>query len=63
VLISRIAALCPMTISDMHRDAVHHVRNYRNSLIHTHAEFVDPLTVDQCLNRIGKYLAHLPQQW
>jgi hypothetical protein len=63
VLINRIAALCPLPISDNHRDDVHDVRRYRNMLVHTRAEAVAPLTIDQCLNRLGKYLAYFPQQW
>lgn len=30
-------------------------------LVHPRAERVDPLTVDQCLSRLGKYLAYFPQ--
>lgn len=63
VLISRIAELCPRPVSDTHRNDVHHVRDYRNMLVHPHARQVDALTVDQCLSRLGKYLAYFPQKW
>lgn len=62
-LINGIAASCPLPIGDAHRDDVHHVRRYRNNLVHPRAERVDPLTVDQCLSRLGKYLAYFPQNW
>jgi hypothetical protein len=63
VLITRIASIPPVPISDNHRNGVHHVREFRNMLIHAQSEPVEPLTIDQCLNRIGKYLAYLPQKW
>lgn len=62
-LINGIAASCPLPIGHAHRDDVHHVRRYRNGLVHPRADPVDPLTVDQCLNRLGKYLAYFPQSW
>jgi hypothetical protein len=63
VLISRIAALCPLPVGEKHRDDVHHVRDYRNMLVHPHAKQVDPLTVDESLKRLGKYLAYFPLSW
>ena len=62
-LINGIAASCPHPIGDTHRDAVHHVRRYRNTLVHPRADAVDRLTVDQCLSRLGKYLSYFPQNW
>jgi hypothetical protein len=61
VLINRVAELCPLPMGHSHRDGVHHVRSYRNMLVHPRAERVEPLTVDQCLSRFGKYLAYFPQ--
>jgi hypothetical protein len=63
VLINRIADSCPNPVSDTHRDDVHLVRNYRNSLVHSHAEPAAALTVAECIGRFGKYLAYLPQRW
>jgi hypothetical protein len=61
VLINRVGDNC--NVGNTHQDATHHVRRYRNSLVHAHAERVDPLTIDQCLNGLGKFLAFLPQKW
>jgi hypothetical protein len=62
-LIDAIAAGCPSPIGNTHRDDVHHVRRYRNRLVHPRADRTDPLTVDQCLSRLGKYLAYFPPRW
>lgn len=62
-LINGVAAGCPVPIGDAHRDDVHHVRRYRNNLVHPRADHVDPLSVDQCLSRLGKYLAYFKQNW
>jgi hypothetical protein len=62
-LINGVAARCPLPIGNDCRDEVHHVRRYRNGLVHPRAERVDPLTVYECLCRLGKYLSHLPQSW
>ena len=61
VLINRIGD--NRNVGDAHRDATHHVRQYRNTLVHAHAEQVAPLTIDQCLSGLGKFLAFLPQNW
>ena len=45
------------------RADVHHIRDYRNMLVHSRASQVDPLTVEECLSRLGKYIAYFPQDW
>jgi hypothetical protein len=63
VLINRIGALCPIPVGNDHRNGIHQVREYRNMLVHRRAPQVDPLTFDECLRHLGKYLAYFPRNW
>lgn len=45
------------------REAVHNVREYRNSLIHERSQEPEPLTMADARGRLQRYFARLPERW
>ena len=60
-LIDQIGSV--QTIGAVYRQGAHEVRKWRNKLVHPRAKPAEPLTVDQCLGKLGRYLSFFPQNW
>lgn len=60
VLIDRIAAR--QAISGPILDEVHHVRRYRNSLVHDDADSVEPLDLKSARRRLCRFLGRMPPE-
>ena len=60
-LIDSIAAR--RSIPDDTRDAVHAVREYRNSLVHENDDETKPVPIDISRGRLCTFFARLPDEW
>ena len=45
------------------RDAVHEVREYRNSLVHERTDPAPPVALVEARSRLNTFLGKLPEQW
>ena len=59
-LIDRVATLQTPHIGTPLRNNIHHVRRYRNSLVHADAAIVSPLQLIEVCSRLNTYLDKLP---
>jgi hypothetical protein len=50
-------------VADSVRDAVHEVREYRNSLVHERTDPAPPVDLVEARRRLNTFLAKLPEQW
>jgi hypothetical protein len=61
VLIDSIAARHEISLDWC--DAVHQVREYRNSLVHESDEQVDPISLADAQGRLSRFFSKLPFEW
>lgn len=61
-LINGIASTCRIVSSD-DIEAAHHVREWRNKLVHETVAAVAPLSLRGVRNRVNRFLKWLPPRW
>jgi hypothetical protein len=50
-------------IREVQRESAHHVRKYRNRIVHDQAEEIDPVSLADATRFLCRYFSFLPPDW